>query len=249
MALKKVITAEEHTGLDASLQNLYVASADGFALDVDGGFEDVTGLKSALEKERKAARDALAKIKKFEGFDPDEYAALKTDKEKAEQERAMKAGEYDSLLKKHKDDFTKKEQALLDELAGLKKNNFDLQVTKEIIGCDLFNGKTLMTSDAAISLFSKNFKIENGVVVGYLDNGEKITDAAKSHDAADFKVAIQALWNAYPNKDKYERSTSPGSGAPGGAGGSGGAGGKLTIEQAGALNFTEYEAAKKAGRI
>lgn len=65
---------------------------------------DNSGLKSALEKERKARRDAEAARKhdaeRFAGIDPDEYAELKEAREKAEAEKAKAEGNIDELVSK-----------------------------------------------------------------------------------------------------------------------------------------------------
>ena len=55
---------ESLDGLDDALKGLYVEHDGKFVLDAD--IPDVSGLKSALDKERKAARDAEAKRKAFE---------------------------------------------------------------------------------------------------------------------------------------------------------------------------------------
>lgn len=94
--LKAVL--ETLDGLDEGLKGLYVEQEGKFVLDAEG--VDNSGLKSALEKERKAARDAEAKRKEFESkykdIDPDRYAELLKAQEEAEankgtvEERAQK---------------------------------------------------------------------------------------------------------------------------------------------------------------
>jgi len=65
-------------GLDDSLKGLYVEQDGKFRLDAEG--VDNSGLKSALEKERKAARDAENRRKdleaRFKDIDPERYAEL-----------------------------------------------------------------------------------------------------------------------------------------------------------------------------
>lgn len=76
-------------GLDDSLKGLYVEQDGKFRLDAEG--VDNSGLKSALEKERKAARDAENRRKdleaRFKDIDPERYAELL---KKAEDEEASK---------------------------------------------------------------------------------------------------------------------------------------------------------------
>jgi len=220
MALKKTITAEEHTGLDTAIQSLYTPSADGFTLDVDGGFEDVTGLKSALDKERRVAREALARIKKFDGFDPDEYQTLKSDREKAEQERLKKEGDFDGIKKQILDAAAKEKAELQAALEGKDGTIYNLMVSSQFAKSPLIAEKTLLPPDIAETYFGKNFKVEtvNGTVrvVGYL-NGQIIADG-KTGEPANFEQALAVILEAYPNKDKIFKSGSAGSGSPGGGG-------------------------------
>lgn len=85
--------------LDESLHGLYIEKDGKFVLDAD--IPDVGGLKSALDKERKAAREAEAKRKeieaRFNGIDPDEYAELLAAKEEAEQAKAKANGDVDKI--------------------------------------------------------------------------------------------------------------------------------------------------------
>lgn len=115
MALKFVVdslesVAEEHRAL-------YVKDGEKFRLQLDG-YEDPTGLKSALEKERKAARDADKQAKAWAalGKTPEEISDLLEAQQKVEEERATKSGEWDKLkqqmLEKHQVEIAKKDDAI-----------------------------------------------------------------------------------------------------------------------------------------
>ena len=62
MALKYKITAEEHGGLSEGVQELYSEKDGTFVLALDG-LEDVSGLKSALEKERLSVKEYKEKVR------------------------------------------------------------------------------------------------------------------------------------------------------------------------------------------
>lgn len=75
-----------------------------FHLNVDG-LEDTGGLKTALQKERdarKAAEKEIAAWKKS-GKSAEEIAELVAAQTKADEEAARKAGNFDALLKQHKE--------------------------------------------------------------------------------------------------------------------------------------------------
>lgn len=96
MALK--LTVDSLDAVDEPLRGLYEETDGKFRLKVDG-VEDTSGLRSALEKERKAARDAeraAAQWKKL-GKSPDEIEQLLAAQAKLEEEKAEKAGEWNKL--------------------------------------------------------------------------------------------------------------------------------------------------------
>jgi hypothetical protein len=76
--LQKYETVEE---IQPEVRQFYVETPDGWRLDVDPPIEDVSGLKSALESERKIRRDAEKQAvdlkTRFEGIDVDEVRQLR----------------------------------------------------------------------------------------------------------------------------------------------------------------------------
>lgn len=115
MALKAVLDSLD--GLEEGLRSLYTQKDGRFVLDVEG-LEDTSGLKSALEKERKAAREYERKIRAWQelGKTPEEIAELLEAQKKAEEERATKAGEWEKLkaqiLEKHAAELGKKDEEI-----------------------------------------------------------------------------------------------------------------------------------------
>jgi regulator of replication initiation timing len=113
MPIKATMTADEFGELDETLQADYKKQEDGsYKLSLLDGFEsadDVTGLKSALRKERENSRAANSELSKlrdqFGDIDVEEYSALKQAAADAEREKLEKKGEYDSLLKQHAEKF------------------------------------------------------------------------------------------------------------------------------------------------
>ena len=94
VAAKLKAVLESLDGLPDSQKELYTEDSDGkFRLNAEG-VEDVGGLKSALEKERKARKEAEGKLKKVGDIDVDEYERLKTESE----ERAEKGDDTEKKL-------------------------------------------------------------------------------------------------------------------------------------------------------
>jgi len=127
MALEAFVESLE--GVDEHLRDEYAEVDGGFQLKILGNYvpkdkvEDVSGLKSALAKERENAKNASRTARelqeKYAGFDADELNELRAEREKAEEERAKKAGEWDKL----KGQMVEKHAA---EVADLNKKITDL---------------------------------------------------------------------------------------------------------------------------
>jgi hypothetical protein len=108
MPLKATLQTEEFETLNDDLKSEYEKTDDGtYRLAILSGYtsndkvEDVSGLKSALQKERENAKSASHKLRElqeqFGDIDPEEYSQLKNQAVQAEEERARKAGEWDKL--------------------------------------------------------------------------------------------------------------------------------------------------------
>lgn len=106
MSLKAKIDAAAFEELDDSIKSLYTEKDGDYILQVDGfvpedQLEDTSGLKSALAKEREAARKAAQKVKalesKLSGIDPDKYQELLDKEQTAEQQKLEQAGEWDKI--------------------------------------------------------------------------------------------------------------------------------------------------------
>ena len=67
MALKLRISAEELAGLPEGIREFYEEKNGAFVLGVDG-LEDTSGLKSALEKERKTVRELEKLARQYQGL-------------------------------------------------------------------------------------------------------------------------------------------------------------------------------------
>jgi hypothetical protein len=92
-------TVEALDKIPEALRTQYVKTDDGkFRLDLDG-YEEPTALKSALDKERTNARDAIAQAKAWKalGKTPEEIQALVEATAQAERDKLTKAGEWDKL--------------------------------------------------------------------------------------------------------------------------------------------------------
>jgi len=137
MALKLKITAEEFGKLDESIQGLYEDKDGEYILSVDG-IEDNSGLKSALEKERKRARELEKTVRAYEGvgMTPEEIAELVKAREEAEKASLEKKGEWETLkaqmLEKHQKELESRDREVEKMKQTLESYLVDAAATEAI---------------------------------------------------------------------------------------------------------------------
>lgn len=133
--------------LPEQLHDLYEKGDDGkFHLTPPEGFvsadeiEDTSGLKSALQKEREAARENAKKLKavqeKYAGFDLEEYNKLKDAEKSAEQRKLEEAGEFEKIKEQmreqHTADLAQKDQEIARLRGELEREKIDSKVVEAI---------------------------------------------------------------------------------------------------------------------
>ncbi|MDQ3747978.1 MAG: hypothetical protein M3367_03020 [Acidobacteriota bacterium] len=102
--LKRNLTAEEFETIADSLKDLYVPTADGYLLDADD-VEDVSGLKTALEKERRERREAKEALKQYEGLDPEDARKAVAEVSKIDEKKLLDKQKFDEVLENYRKDF------------------------------------------------------------------------------------------------------------------------------------------------
>ena len=125
MALKMKLTAEECGSLPEGIRGLYEEKDGAFVLSVDG-IEDTSGLKSALEKERRARSEYERAARQYQGLgkSPEEIAELVRAQEDTEKSRLEQKGEWEKL-KNQLLDSHKKELAARDEAVKAMKGTLE----------------------------------------------------------------------------------------------------------------------------
>lgn len=137
MALKLKLTADEFKSLDEGIKGLYEEKDGGYVLSIDG-LEDTNGLKSALEKERKARSEYEKAVRKYEGLgkSPDEISELVKAQEEAEKAKLEQKGEWEKLkaqlLENHKKELTARDEAVQKMRTTLESFLVDAAATEAI---------------------------------------------------------------------------------------------------------------------
>lgn len=190
--------------------------------DAAGAMQKISQLNGEAKTHREAREAAEGKLKGFEGIE-DPAAALKAlgIVKNLDDKKLIDAGEVDKV----KAELSK---AYDEKLAGKDTELQKLQghLHQELIGgsfarSQLVAEKLAIPGDMVQSHFGQHFKVEDGKVVAYDRNGQKLYSRQSPGELAGFDEALEALIDTYPHKDHILK----GSGSSGGGSGGGGGGG------------------------
>lgn len=193
------------------------------AFDVTGTVATIARLNSEAKGHREAKEAAEASLKAFEGID-DPAAARKALEITAnlDAKKLVDAGEVQRV----KDEVTKAIEAKYAPVVE-ERDRLNNDLVKEKIGGAFTRSKFIadklaIPADMVEARFGQSFKVEDGKVVAYDNNGNKIFSPSNPGELASFDEALDVMVGSYPHRDSILK----GSGASGsGAGGSGAKGG------------------------
>ena len=226
MSLK--LTVDTLDDVPENLRSLY-SEADGkFRLAVDG-LEDTAGLKSALQKEREAARTAEKQAKAWMalGKTPEEIAALVDAQRKAEADRALKGGEFDKvknqIVEQSEREKTDLRNIIKSKDAAIERYLIDAQATAAISEMKGIPVLLLPHVKAAVKVVE--------------DNGDFVTRVvdAQGNPRVNSKgefLSIRDLVDEMRQNEVFGRAFEPTGATGSGAGGSGGGSTKTMTESA-----------------
>jgi hypothetical protein len=154
-----MISKEEFESLPEVLKGNFEPQGDKYVLKTKEP-EDVSGLKTALEAERKRAKEAEKLAKKFEGLDADEIRKLLADKAKSEEDEAKKAGRFDEILKAKEAEWQKQFAAEKQRADALEQSFIENEANAAILTALTANGVIPERLEAAKQLMRSAVEIE-----------------------------------------------------------------------------------------
>lgn len=215
MALQFVVDSLE--ALPEAVRPLYEQDGDKFRLQLDG-YEDPAGLKSALQKEREAAKSAQKQASAWAqlGKTPEEIQQLVEAQRKAEEDKLKGSGEWDKLKAQMLEQTAKERE----QLEGKLKSK-DAAIERHLIDSQAVAAISEMKGVPALLL--PHVKAAVRVVD---DNGEYVTRVvdAQGNPRVNGKgefLSIKDLVSEMRQSEVFGRAFEPtgttGSGAQGGA--------------------------------
>lgn len=221
--------------------------ADGkeHVFDIAANHAKINGLNVEAKGFRERAEGAEAKLKAFEGI-TDPAAAVKALQTvaKLDEKQLIAAGERDAAIKAAVETVEAKYAPIVKQHGELQTQLNTMLIGGAFSGSKFVAEKFVAKGPAGVeiakSLFGQHFKVEDGKLVAYGPDGNKLYSPTRHGQLADADEAIELLVNAYPHKEALLAGSNQ---SGGGASGQGGQGGKRTLTRA------QFEALPAAERM
>ncbi|HJF29112.1 MAG TPA: hypothetical protein K8V79_12930 [Acinetobacter lwoffii] len=190
------------------------------AFDAPQTVATISRLNGEAKTHREAKEQLEAKLKGFEGIEDPVAAkkALETLKN-FDDKKLVDAGEVEKIKLEAIKAVEEKYAPIVQE-----RDTFQTQLHNELIGGGFARSKFIQDNiavpvDMIQATFGQSFKIEEGKVVAYGADGQKIYSRTRPGEVADFDEALETLVGGYQYKDSILKgSQSQGGGFQGGGG-------------------------------
>lgn len=196
--------------------------------DAAGTVATITRLNGEAKTHREGKEAAEGKLKLFEGISDPEAArkAIET-VANLEEGKLITAGKVEEIKAAARKTFEEAQAAANkasgEEMAKKDKTIADLtgSLYSEKIGGSFSRSKYIsekiaIPADMLQARFGQNFKVEDGKIVAYGPDGNKVYSRTKHGELADFEEAIEQLVDVYPQRDHILKGSGSGTGAQGG---------------------------------
>lgn len=193
------------------------------AFDAPQTVATITRLNGEAKTHREAKEQFEAQVKAFEGLDPVKAKEALGIVQNLDAKKLVDAGEVDKVKVEITDALKKTYEPQIQQLTT-ERDAVQQQLHSELIGGGFARSKYIqdniaVPADMIQAQFGKSFKIEEGKVVAYGTDGQKIYSRARPGEVADFDEALESLVGGYQYKDSILKgSQSQGGGFQGGGG-------------------------------
>jgi hypothetical protein len=214
------------------------------AFDAPGTRDTITRLNAEAKGHREAKEAAESKLRAFEGI-TDPVAAKKALETvtSIDQKKLIDAGEVDKVRNEISQSFQAKLDAAEKRAADLEGSLYSEKIGGAFARSKFIADKVAIPADFVQAKFGAAFKIEDGKVVAYGQDGNRIYSRARPGEVPDFDEALEILVDSHPTRDAILKGDIKGGG---GAGQSQGGGAGRTMKQSA---FDALPAKERAARM
>lgn len=212
--------------------------------DADGAMSTISARNAEAKTNRERAEAAEKALKPFTDAGITDVAAavkaLATVKN-LDEKKLVDAGERDRAIAEAVKAVEEKFAPIAQEREALTRQLYDEKIGGAFARSKFISEKVAVPVDMVQATFGQRFKIEDGKVVAYGVDGNKLYSRTNPGNPADFDEALQLLVEQYPHSAAILKGS--GASGSGATGGGGGGGGKRTITRA---QFDALDPAAKA---
>ena len=185
--------------------------------------DTIARLNKEAKEHRIAKEDALEKLKKFEGIDAEKARIALETVSKMDASKLIDAGKIDELKAElngqYQSQLSEKDKAFSD-----LQTKYDSMVINNVFAnSDFIRNNVAVPRDLFEAKFRGNFKVENGEVIVYGNDGNRLYSKDRAGEYATAEEGLRILAESHPNKDTILRANvGTGTGSDGSGGGNGG---------------------------
>lgn len=185
--------------------------------------DTISRLNGEAKAHREAKEAALEKLKLYEGIDPEKAREALSKVSKYEQQMKLDEGKLDEVKTAITNQFQTQLEEKTKSLEELQTRYDNMLVSSVFSNSDFIRENVAIPRDMFEATFRKNFKIENGTVAVYDNNGNRLYSKTRSGEPATPDEGLQMLIESRPDKDFILKAAAhSGSGNDGRGGGNGG---------------------------
>lgn len=245
--LKGRVKKDDYDKLTPELQGFYELDGD-WAYLKEGETEDVEGLKSALEKEKRMATERQQRLEAFKDIDPAKYKEAVDSLKRIEEMEKDIAIKIDSATKQVTEKYEKqikdREKTITFLSSQLEVALVDSSLLSAM-GDKVISPKVLLPhAKQRVKMIADEKKKTFVVNVVDTDGNVRISQKSKDNSPMTMQELIEEMGNEDDFKPLFKASTAAGSGASGGNQPPPGSGAAVVLPHADALDPAKYRAAK-----
>lgn len=217
---------------------------DGDKIDVDANGDpiwiDINGKETSIQHDtlsrtrleakqhREAKETAEAALAKYKDIDPDTARKAIETVANIDAKKLIDAGEVEKVKEDIKRQFEQQLGEKDTALTSAQQRIDSMLIDGVFKGNDFIAERVAMPRDFFEAAMRSNFKVEEGKVVAYDKNGNRLMSKKVPGDYADTNEALELLVEMHPQKDTILKAPEGGGTGNGGGGGNRGTGRRMT---------------------
>lgn len=182
------------------------------AFDAPGTVATITRINAEAKTNRERAEVAEGAMKGFDGLDAEAARKALALTANMDAKKLIDAGEVEKVKGEITKVFTEKLTAAEKRASDMESALYGEKIGGAFSRSKFVADKIAVPADMLQNTFGKAFKIEDGKVAAYDQNGSKIYSRAKPGELAEFEEALEILVDGYAYKDSILKGNQNGGG-------------------------------------